>query len=185
MSTHRFRPELCPGCQTRIEARYSQYRHAPQHWLSAPLLIAGVVFTIVLTAYIVWSTALSILDLFGRLGLDRIERGILFFFACAATVPFLLWVARKWARLLHGLPRKFPFECPVCRWAGNVKVKECSAPPEASGGLQVRLEMEGLPEKIPDPLDAKRERQRQQSERERKRFQKEEQELLPNPDFNF
>jgi len=178
----RFIPELCPGCQTRIEPRYSQYRHASQHILYVPLLIAGVVFVIALSGYLFRQAALDTIELLEGWGLRRKERGIIFFLALAATVPFIVWVCRIWWRFLDRLPRPFAHECPACHWTGTVKVKDLCASKEPSGSLQVVIDGAAPP---PDSLVARSERHQHRLDLERRRKREQEQEQPPNPDFDF
>ncbi|SRR5579871_3943279 len=179
--TKRFIPEHCPGCKARIEAKYSAYRHAPQHVLFYPLLLGGVVLLIVLSAYLIWTTAMDTIELLEGLGLQRKERGMVFFAMLVITAPLVTWVARIWWRYLHRLPRQFTFECPACRWEGPIKVIDLSAMAESARKPAAETVPDELPA-APDPMDPKHLRRQEEMERRQQRMQ---QEQPPNPDFDF
>jgi hypothetical protein len=167
-------PELCPGCQRRIVAKFLEYRLARRHSLFLPLLIAGLTLALVLGAYLLWMTAR---EQFDGLGLRPTDRGLLIALTCAATTPTVLWLIRKWRRALDRLPRTFSFTCPDCRWTGKLQVQSDSV----AANLDMHIEGETLQAPV-DGLAARRERRRQFWERKRKRWQRQQ---PPNSDFDF
>jgi hypothetical protein len=182
----RFFPAHCPGCGSPVDANYSHYRHAPRHRLFAPLLIVGVIVVIGMILISLWGTSVLITALTEGQQMHRMDRGMLFCLAFAATVPVIAWLGWLWWRFIHRLPRTLAYECRTCNWSGAVHVVDTSTPVEVDNQIQIvaRTEFEGMPAP-PDPLDAKRERLQRRIEREQRQAREGEHELPPNPDFDF
>ncbi len=176
--TKRFIPEQCPGCKARIEAKYSAYRHAPQHVLFYPLLAAGIVVAPGLAVYLFWTTVRDSIQLIAEMRWFNSNFGMIVFVFALISIPLtFLWLARMWWRFLHRLPRRFSYSCPGCPWKGIVKVVDLTGGAEPTPGMQVEVASSSIPtENI--KLGSTR-----MSDRNQRRIQ--EQELPPNPDFDF
>ena len=123
----RFSPAACPGCGSPLRPKYSTYRIGARHWLFPAALVGGILATLALIPVILWGVGHLAQLLFGDLGLQRREMGVLYFFL---LIPFggAVWCLNMigW-RLIHRLPRNFTAGCETCTWTGPCKVYENTA----------------------------------------------------------
>lgn len=191
----RFSPADCPACKARLEPKYSQYRHAPQHPLYWVMVVLGVIAVLVLLWFSFNTAAYLALDVHD--GAKKQERGMIFFLAFIIDLPIVFGMWRLWLKLVQRLPRIFVYKCEKCPWSGPVsvtdmsdpgdylKARDLAAPIEQVGQVAVQVVAPGvvqMPGGPPDALDARRERRQEQ---ERRRARTAEHEAAPNPDFDF
>lgn len=123
----RFSPDACPGCGEPLRPKYTTYRTGTRHWLFPAAIIGGLLATLSSIPVILWGVGHLAQVLFGDLGLQRSEMGILYFLLLLPFGAVVVRLNRIGWRLIHRLPRTFAAGCETCTWTGPCKVYENTA----------------------------------------------------------